>query len=89
MYEFDVFIGCFTGSLDIYSMPEGKSNVDLSKEMPMYVNTRHINMETLHALQTEAENLFTEKIESTKDSRPGKDIFDMSTFILPSFKNLI
>ncbi|XP_070592392.1 SHC-transforming protein 3 [Erythrolamprus reginae] len=56
------------GSLDIYSMPEGKSNVDLSKEMPMYVNTRHINMETLHALQTEAENV------------PGKDLFDMSPF---------
>uniref|UniRef100_A0A8C6YFE9 SHC adaptor protein 3 n=1 Tax=Naja naja TaxID=35670 RepID=A0A8C6YFE9_NAJNA len=57
------------GSLDIYSMPEGKSNVDPSKEMmPMYVNTRHINMETLHALQTEAENL------------PGKDLFDMSPF---------
>ncbi|KAG8130747.1 hypothetical protein E2320_017330 [Naja naja] len=69
------------GSLDIYSMPEGKSNVDPSKEMmPMYVNTRHINMETLHALQTEAENLFTEKTESTKDSRPGKDLFDMSPF---------
>ncbi|XP_026526899.1 SHC-transforming protein 3 [Notechis scutatus] len=69
------------GSLDIYSMPEGKSNVDPSKEMmPMYVNTRHINMETLHALQTEAENLFTEKVESTKDSRPGKDLFDMSPF---------
>uniref|UniRef100_A0A8C5RYY9 SHC adaptor protein 3 n=1 Tax=Laticauda laticaudata TaxID=8630 RepID=A0A8C5RYY9_LATLA len=57
------------GSLDIYSMPEGKSNVDPSKEMmPMYVNTQHINMETLHALQTEAENL------------PGKDLFDMSPF---------
>ncbi|XP_070791764.1 SHC-transforming protein 3 [Pituophis catenifer annectens] len=56
------------GSLDIYSVPEGKSNVDLSKEMPMYVNTRHINMETLHALQTEAEHL------------PGKDLFDMSPF---------
>ncbi|XP_063151308.1 SHC-transforming protein 3 [Candoia aspera] len=68
------------GSLDIYSMPEGKSNVNPSKEMPTYVNTQHINMEILHALQTEAENLLTEKIESTKDSRPGKDLFDMSPF---------
>uniref|UniRef100_A0A8D2JG47 SHC adaptor protein 3 n=1 Tax=Varanus komodoensis TaxID=61221 RepID=A0A8D2JG47_VARKO len=57
------------GSLDIYNMPEGKSNTTSPGEVPTYVNTQHINMETLHALQADAENL-----------SPGKDLFDMSPF---------
>ncbi|XP_066472349.1 SHC-transforming protein 3 [Tiliqua scincoides] len=68
------------GSLDIYSMPEGKSNVISPGEVPTYVNTQHINMETLQVLQSDAENVCSGTTESTKDSSPGKDIFDMSPF---------
>ncbi|XP_042309823.1 SHC-transforming protein 3 isoform X2 [Sceloporus undulatus] len=68
------------GSLDICSMPEGRSSVTPPGEMPMYVNTQHINMETLQALQAEAEHLLSRTKESTKDSSPGKDLFDMSPF---------
>nr|XP_034956123.1 SHC-transforming protein 3 [Zootoca vivipara] len=68
------------GSLDIYSLPEGKSNVTPPGEVAAYVNTQHINMEILQALQADAENLFSGTIESTKDSSPGKDLFDMSPF---------
>ncbi|CAI5787011.1 SHC-transforming protein 3 [Podarcis lilfordi] len=68
------------GSLDIYSLPEGKSNVTPPGEVPAYVNTQHINMEILQALQADAENLFSGTTESTKDSSPGKDLFDMSPF---------
>uniref|UniRef100_A0ACB8EQS8 SHC-transforming protein 3 n=1 Tax=Sphaerodactylus townsendi TaxID=933632 RepID=A0ACB8EQS8_9SAUR len=65
------------GSLDIYNMPEGKSNVTPPGEMPTYVNSQHINMEILQALQADAENLFS---RATKDSSPGQDLFDMSSF---------
>ncbi|XP_033020344.1 SHC-transforming protein 3 [Lacerta agilis] len=68
------------GSLDIYSLPEGKSNVTPPGEVPAYVNTQHINMEILQALQADAENLFSGTTDSTKDSSPGKDLFDMSPF---------
>ncbi|XP_054843643.1 SHC-transforming protein 3 [Eublepharis macularius] len=68
------------GSLDTYSMPEGKSNGTPSGEMPTYVNTQHINMEILQALQADAEHLFSGATESTKGSSPGKDLFDMSPF---------
>ncbi|XP_061482082.1 SHC-transforming protein 3 isoform X2 [Rhineura floridana] len=68
------------GSLDIYSLPEGKSNVTTPREVATYVNTQHINMGTLQTLQADAENLFSGTIESTKDSSPGKDLFDMSPF---------
>ncbi|XP_072848471.1 SHC-transforming protein 3 [Pogona vitticeps] len=68
------------GSLDNYSIPDVKSNVNSPGEMPTYVNTRCINMETLQALQAEAENLLSGTTEHTKDRSPGKDIFDMSPF---------
>ncbi|XP_053264136.1 SHC-transforming protein 3 isoform X1 [Podarcis raffonei] len=68
------------GSLDIYSLPEGKSNVTPPGEVAAYVNTQHINMEILQALQADAENLFSGTTESTKDSSPEKDLFDMSPF---------
>ncbi|XP_060618021.2 SHC-transforming protein 3 isoform X1 [Anolis sagrei] len=68
------------GSLDMCSMPEGKSNMTSPGEMPTYVNTKHINMETLQALQAEAEHLLSGTTESTKDSSPAKDLFDMSPF---------
>uniref|UniRef100_A0A8B9BC58 SHC adaptor protein 3 n=1 Tax=Anser brachyrhynchus TaxID=132585 RepID=A0A8B9BC58_9AVES len=57
------------GSLDIYSVPEGRSQVTPTAEMPTYVNTQHINMEALLALQADAEK-----------SSPGKDLFDMKPF---------
>ncbi|KAH0628186.1 hypothetical protein JD844_009034 [Phrynosoma platyrhinos] len=59
-------------------MPEGRSSVTPPGEMPTYVNTQHINMETLQALQAEAEHLLSRTTESTKDSSPGKDLFDMT-----------
>uniref|UniRef100_A0A8B9QTL0 PID domain-containing protein n=1 Tax=Anas platyrhynchos TaxID=8839 RepID=A0A8B9QTL0_ANAPL len=55
------------GSLDIYSVPEGRSQVTSTAEMPTYVNTQHINMEALLALQADAEK-----------SSPEKDLFDMN-----------
>uniref|UniRef100_A0A8B9MRU9 SHC adaptor protein 3 n=1 Tax=Accipiter nisus TaxID=211598 RepID=A0A8B9MRU9_9AVES len=57
------------GSLDICSMPEGNSQVTPTTEMPTYVNTQHINIEALLALQADAEK-----------SSPGKDLFDMKPF---------
>uniref|UniRef100_A0A669R2D2 SHC adaptor protein 3 n=1 Tax=Phasianus colchicus TaxID=9054 RepID=A0A669R2D2_PHACC len=53
----------------IYGMPKGKSQAATTAEMPTYVNTQHINMETLLALQADAEK-----------SSPGKDLFDMKPF---------
>ncbi|XP_067172739.1 SHC-transforming protein 3 [Apteryx mantelli] len=68
------------GSLDIYSMPEGKSQVTPTAEMPTYVNTQHINMEALLALQADAESAFSGTTDNTKESSPGKDLFDMKPF---------
>ncbi|XP_038259646.1 SHC-transforming protein 3 [Dermochelys coriacea] len=68
------------GSLDIYSVPEGKPQVTTTGEVPAYVNTQHINMEALLALQADAESAFTGTKECTKDSSPRKDLFDMKPF---------
>ncbi|XP_005239889.2 SHC-transforming protein 3 isoform X1 [Falco peregrinus] len=68
------------GSLDICSMPEGKSQVTPTAEMPTYVNTQHINIEALLALQADAESTFTGTADDTKESSPGKDLFDMKPF---------
>ncbi|KAJ7335618.1 hypothetical protein JRQ81_013559 [Phrynocephalus forsythii] len=68
------------GCLDSYSIPDGKSNVTPPGEMPTYVNTQCINVEALQALQAEAENLLSGTKECTKESSPGKDLFDMSPF---------
>lgn len=73
----------FPGSLDIYSVPEGRSQVTSTAEMPTYVNTQHINMEALLALQADAESTFSGNANNTKESSPEKDLFDMSEF--PSF----
>uniref|UniRef100_A0A8D0GYG5 PID domain-containing protein n=1 Tax=Sphenodon punctatus TaxID=8508 RepID=A0A8D0GYG5_SPHPU len=58
------------GSLDIYSVPEGKSQVTVTGEVPTYVNTQHINLEALPAYQAD-----------TEKSSPMKDLFDMSKFL--------
>lgn len=70
----------FLGFLDISSIPEAKSQVTATAEMPTYVNTQHINIEALLALQEEAENTFSGTADDTKGSSPGKDLFDMSEF---------
>ncbi|XP_040397105.1 SHC-transforming protein 3 isoform X2 [Cygnus olor] len=68
------------GSLDIYSVPEGRSQVTPTAEMPTYVNTQHMNMEALLALQADAESTFSGNTDNTKESSPGKDLFDMKPF---------
>uniref|UniRef100_A0A669QNS5 SHC adaptor protein 3 n=1 Tax=Phasianus colchicus TaxID=9054 RepID=A0A669QNS5_PHACC len=64
----------------IYGMPKGKSQAATTAEMPTYVNTQHINMETLLALQADAESDISGNTDSTKESSPGKDLFDMKPF---------
>lgn len=73
----------FLGSLDICSMSEEKSEVAPTAELPIYVNTRHINTEDLLALQADAESTFSGTAEDAEASSPGKDLFDMSEF--PSY----
>ncbi|NXJ10193.1 SHC3 protein, partial [Odontophorus gujanensis] len=68
------------GSLDIYSVPERKSQATTISEMPTYVNTQHINMETLLVLQADAESNISGNTDNTKESSPGKDLFDMKPF---------
>ncbi|KFW07305.1 SHC-transforming protein 3, partial [Eurypyga helias] len=73
--------GCRVWSLDICGMPEGKSQVIPTAEMPTYVNTQHINTEALLALQADAESAFSGTADDTKESSPGKDLFDMKNFL--------
>uniref|UniRef100_A0A8B9BC15 SHC adaptor protein 3 n=1 Tax=Anser brachyrhynchus TaxID=132585 RepID=A0A8B9BC15_9AVES len=61
-------------------VPEGRSQVTPTAEMPTYVNTQHINMEALLALQADAESTFSGNTDNTKESSPGKDLFDMKPF---------
>ncbi|KAM6230190.1 SHC-transforming protein 3 [Porphyrio hochstetteri] len=69
------------GSLDVCSMPEGKSQVTPTAQIPTYVNTQHINTDALLALQADAENAFSGTADDTKESSsPGKDLFDMKPF---------
>ncbi|NWS74623.1 SHC3 protein, partial [Crotophaga sulcirostris] len=68
------------GSLDICSMPEGKSQVTPTAEMPTYVNTQHINIEALLALQADDESTFSGTANDTKETSPRKDLFDMKPF---------
>ncbi|XP_069889450.1 SHC-transforming protein 3 isoform X2 [Dipodomys merriami] len=56
------------GSLDIYSMPEGKANMAPMGEAPTYINTQHIPAQALTAAASSAE------------SSPRKDLFDMKPF---------
>ncbi|XP_030326052.1 SHC-transforming protein 3 isoform X1 [Strigops habroptila] len=65
------------GSLD---MLEEKSQVTPTAEMPTYVNTQHINIEALLALQADAESTFSGTVDDTKVSSPRKDLFDMKPF---------
>lgn len=64
-------------------MSEEKSEVAPTAELPIYVNTQHINTEDLLALQTDDESTFSGTAEDAEASSPGKDLFDMSEF--PSY----
>ncbi|NWH36405.1 SHC3 protein, partial [Chloropsis hardwickii] len=68
------------GSLDICSMSEEKSEVAPTAELPIYVNTQHINREDLLALQADAERTFSGTADDAEASSPGKDLFDMKPF---------
>ncbi|XP_043835837.1 SHC-transforming protein 3 [Dromiciops gliroides] len=68
------------GSLDSYNMPEGKSQVTSLGEAPIYVNTQRVNIQVLQALQGDAESVFSEPVDTTKDNSPRKDLFDMRPF---------
>ncbi|NXH40476.1 SHC3 protein, partial [Dicaeum eximium] len=65
------------GSLDICSMSEEKPEIAPPAELPIYVNTQHINREDLMALQADTESTFSGTAEA---SSPGKDLFDMKPF---------
>ncbi|KFO80208.1 SHC-transforming protein 3, partial [Cuculus canorus] len=58
-----------------------KSQVTSTAEMPTYVNTQHINIESLLTLQEDAESTFSGKADDTKETSPGKDLFDMIVYI--------
>lgn len=61
---------CFlvAGSLDVYSVPEGKVHVAPTREAPTYINTQHIASQAAPATG------------SSTESSPRKDLFDMSGF---------
>ncbi|OCU01198.1 SHC-transforming protein 3 [Xenopus laevis] len=67
-------------SLDIYSLPEGKSFVSQTSNAPNYVNTQHINKKTLGAIQKSADSVLCKSVDSLRDISPRKDIFDMKPF---------
>ncbi|XP_015988922.2 SHC-transforming protein 3 isoform X5 [Rousettus aegyptiacus] len=56
------------GSVDIYSMPEGKAHVAPMGEAPTYVNTQHLPLQAGPSASSSAE------------SSPRKDLFDMKPF---------
>ncbi|CAB1352048.1 unnamed protein product, partial [Coregonus sp. 'balchen'] len=66
------------GSCDIYSLPEGKSTVPKTGDVPTYVNTQQIDAQVLAALQAEQDSMAAEGAAGTaaKES-PRKDLFDM------------
>ncbi|XP_021386100.2 SHC-transforming protein 3 isoform X3 [Lonchura striata] len=68
------------GSLDICSMLEDKSETAPTGELPIYVNTQHINREDLLVLQADAESTFSGTAEDAEAGSPGKDLFDMKPF---------
>ncbi|XP_036848350.2 SHC-transforming protein 3 isoform X1 [Manis javanica] len=56
------------GSLDVYSVPEGKVHVAPTREAPTYINTQHIASQAAPATG------------SSTESSPRKDLFDMKPF---------
>ncbi|NXR46937.1 SHC3 protein, partial [Hippolais icterina] len=68
------------GFLDICSMSEEKSEVAPTAELPIYVNTQHINREDLLGLHAEAGSTFSGIAEDAEAASQGKDLFDMKPF---------
>ncbi|XP_037653029.1 SHC-transforming protein 3 [Choloepus didactylus] len=66
------------GSLDVYSMPEGKPHVMLAGEAPMYINTQHIPSPVGPTLTGTV--LSSGASVSSGESSPRKDLFDMKPF---------
>ncbi|XP_023647845.1 SHC-transforming protein 3 isoform X4 [Paramormyrops kingsleyae] len=67
------------GSSDIYSLPEGKNPLAKTANTPTYVNTQHMDVRVLAALQGEADNV-TDRPSGVPKGSPRKDIFDMKPF---------
>ncbi|XP_007944522.1 SHC-transforming protein 3 [Orycteropus afer afer] len=68
------------GSLDIYSMPEGKMLEAPQGETPTYVNTQHIPQQAEMVLAGAALAMDTGTTGSSGESSPQKDLFDMKPF---------
>ncbi|XP_046873233.1 SHC-transforming protein 3 isoform X2 [Hypomesus transpacificus] len=67
------------GSCDMYSLPEGKSQVPEMGDGPTYINTQQIDSQVLAALQSKAEGMAGSTPSTAKDSS-RKDLFDMKPF---------
>nr|XP_006005425.1 PREDICTED: SHC-transforming protein 3 [Latimeria chalumnae] len=67
------------GSTDLYSQPERKSHQRMTGEVPTYVNTQHIDIQALVALQADSDTTSRGSAGPVKDSL-RKDIFDMKPF---------
>ncbi|XP_041106215.1 SHC-transforming protein 3-like isoform X4 [Polyodon spathula] len=67
------------GSSDVICQPEGKTQLPKIGEVPTYVNTQHIDVQSLVALQANSDTVINETAGTARDS-PRKDIFDMKPF---------
>ncbi|XP_062340447.1 SHC-transforming protein 3 isoform X2 [Osmerus eperlanus] len=67
------------GSCDMYSLPEGKSQVPKTGDGPTYINTQQIDSQVQAALQAKAEGMAGGTPSTAKDSS-RKDLFDMKPF---------
>ncbi|KAK6492705.1 SHC-transforming protein 3-like [Huso huso] len=67
------------GSSDVICQPEGKTQLPKMGEVPTYVNTQHIDVHALVALQANSDTVINGTAGTAKDS-PRKDIFDMKPF---------
>lgn len=76
----------YLGSSDVICQPEGKTQLPKMGEVPTYVNTQHIDVHALVALQANSDTVINGTAGTAKDS-PRKDIFDMSKYCY-LYKNL-
>ncbi|XP_041087748.1 SHC-transforming protein 3-like isoform X1 [Polyodon spathula] len=67
------------GSSDVICQPEGKTQLPKMGEVATYVNTQHIDVQALVALQANSDTVISGTAGIAKDS-PRKDIFDMKPF---------
>ncbi|MGH0180058.1 UNVERIFIED_CONTAM: hypothetical protein FKN15_019394 [Acipenser sinensis] len=71
--------GPLLSSSDVICQPEGKTQLPKMGEVPTYVNTQHIDVQALVALQANSDTVINGTAGAAKDS-PRKDIFDMKPF---------